>query len=427
MFHKTVLPNGVRVVTGEAAQYRSASVSLYFGVGSRHENAAEAGVSHFLEHMLFKGTESRPTARAVSETVEGVGGVLNAGTGREYTTYWAKLPSGHAFDALDLLADMVRHSVIAQEEVERERRVIQEEIKGQQDSPPRQARELLSRLLWPDHPLGREVAGTHETVEGITRDDLLTHLGAYTGGNLVVACGGDVRHGAAVEWADGALGDLPSGEGNPPAASRKPDEGAVGLVGKPVQQASFCLGVPALSYHDPRRYALTVLDSVLGGGMSSRLFLEVRERRGLAYSVGCSVQEYADDGAFVVSAGVAPEKLAQSLHAVWEQLDLLREEPVSEEDLARIKRYIKGRTVMSLEGSRGLLTWAGLQELLRGQIREPEEALALVDAVTAGDVQELARELFEQEQVRLSVCGPFEDDREIEIHWREAVESGQPR
>lgn len=421
MFQKTVLPNGVRVVTAEAPQYPSTTVSLYIAAGARHDEDALGGTAHFLEHMLFKGTEERPSARQISETVEAVGGILNAGTGREYTTYWAKLPSEHSRRALDLLSEMVQRPLVAPDEVERERRVILEEIKGHADQPPRLARELLNQLLWPEDRLGREIAGTEETVKSISRDDLCAYLQRhYTGSNIVVACGGRIEHTDVVRWAEQELHGLPA-EGcttsTPPARS----EGRFGLVGRPVQQASLCLGFPALSYHDPRRYALVVLDAVLGGGMSSRLFLEVRERRGLAYSVGSGAQEYADAGAYVISAGVAPETLAQSVRAVWEQLDRLRTEQVSPEDLARVKSYVKGRTVMSLEGSKGLASWGGMQELLRGYIREPDEALALVDDVTPEDVQSLAGDLFDAEAASLAVAGPFEDEREIRDVWREAV------
>ncbi len=416
MYERTVLPNGVRVVSAHAPHSYSTALSLYFGVGSRHESVEESGVSHFLEHMLFKGTRNRPSARAVSETVEGVGGVLNAGTGREYTTYWTKLPAEYSERGLELLADMVQYPLIDAEEVERERRVILEEIKGREDSPGRLAVGMLDGLLWSDQPLGREVAGTEDSVSGITREHLATHAARYyTSGNLVVACAGPVEHERVVDWAGQALRDVAVGNGDHVVApGHTRNERRVGLAGKPVKQANFSLGFPAISYEDPRRYALNVLDSVLGGGMSSRLFLEVRERRGLAYSVGSYAQQYRDDGAFIVHAAVAPEQLGHSLGAVFEQLDRLATEPLSEDDLARVKRYIKGRTIMGLEGSRGLAAWGGRQELLRDRIRSIDEVLAEVDAVTTEDVMALAGEMFVPGVCCIAVVGPFEDAGEIE-------------
>ncbi len=416
MYEKTVLPNGVRVVSAYAPQSYSTAISLYFGVGSRHESMELSGVSHFLEHMLFKGTQCRPSARAISEAVEGVGGMLNAGTGREYTTYWTKLPAEYTERGLSLLADMAQHSLIEPEEVERERRVILEEIKGREDSPGRLAVGILDGLLWSEQPLGREVAGSEDTVSGITREHMAAHAARYyTAGNLVVSCAGPVEHERVVAWASDVLRDIATGSGEQGVVpGHTGGARRVELAGKPVKQANFSLGFPAISYEDPRRYALNILDSVLGGGMSSRLFLEVRERRGLAYSVGSYAQQYRDDGAFIVHAAVAPEQLGASLGAVFEQLDRIATEPLDADDLARVKRYIKGRTVMGLEASRGLATWGGRQELLRDRIRDLDEVLAEVDAVTAEDVLALAGAIFVPGVSCLAVVGPFEDAGEIE-------------
>ncbi len=416
MYEKTVLPSGVRVVSVYAPQSYSTAISLYFGVGSRHETMELSGVSHFLEHMLFKGTQSRPSARAVSETVEGVGGVLNAGTGREYTTYWTKLPAEYSERGLSLLADMAQHPLIEPDEVERERRVILEEIKGQEDSPGRLAVGMLDGLLWSAQPLGREVAGSEDTVQAITREHLTAHASRYyTADNLVVSCAGPVQHEQVVAWSSDALRDIAAGNGGQAVVpGLTGGVRRVGLADKPVKQANFSLGFPAISYEDPRRYAMNILDAVLGGGMSSRLFLEVRERRGLAYSVGSYAQQYRDDGAFIVHAAVAPEQLGHSLGAVFEQLGRLATAPLDADDLARVKRYIKGRTVMGLEGSRGLATWGGRQELLRDRIRGLDEVLAEVDAVTAQDVMALACAIFIPGVSCLAVIGPFEDAGKIE-------------
>lgn len=414
MIEKTTLPNGVRVVTAAAPSSYSTALSLYFGVGSRYEEASQSGISHYLEHMLFKGTLSRPTARQVSETVEGVGGVLNAGTGREYTVYWSKLPADYSFQGFELLADMTRNSLLVPEEVERERGVILEEIKGREDSPGRLVSEMMDQLLWTEQPLGRPVAGTEQTVRDLQRSDLLWHLERhYRSDNLVVSCAGPVAHERVVEWASNAFGTLQPGAQSVVSPAVPTSRPGAALAGKPVKQATFSLAFPAISYNDPRRYALNVIDALLGGGMSSRLFLEVRERRGLAYSVGSHTQQYADDGAFVVHASVSPDTLRQSFDAVYDQLRRVCSEPLEAEDLARLKRYIKGRTVMGLEGSRGLASWAGSQELLRGRVREPDEVLKQVEAVTREDVLSLASEVFAGSP-SLAVVGPFEDIGEIE-------------
>ncbi len=418
MFEKSVLPNGVRVVTAHSPYSYSTALSFYFGVGSRCESDVEAGVSHFLEHMLFKGTARRPSARQVSEAVEGVGGVLNAGTGREHTVYWTKLPAEYSHDAFDLLADMVQNSLLLPEETERERRVILEEIKGREDSPGRLVSALVDKLLWTDQPLGREIAGTEDTVAAISTADLHSHRERhYRADNVVVSCAGPVAHEQVVEWASESLGQMHGGERIAPSPAMTTSTPRAGLVGKPLKQATFSLAFPAISYVDERRYTLSVLDAVLGGGMSSRLFLEVRERQSLAYSVGSHTQQYADDGAFLVHASVAPEALGHSLEAVYEQLWRVCVEPLEQDELARIKRYIKGRLVMGLEGSRGLASWAGRQELLRERIWEPTEVLAQVDEVSPQDVLSLASEIFDAPP-SLAVVGPFEDVGEIELLLR---------
>lgn len=415
MFEKSVLPNGVRVVTAHSPYSYSAALSFYFGVGSRYEDAMEAGVSHFVEHMLFKGTSRRPSARQISEAVEGVGGVLNAGTGREHTVYWTKLPAEYSHEGFDLLADMVQNSLLLPEETERERGVILEEIKGREDSPGRLVSSLVDKLLWSEQSLGREIAGTEDTVGAISRADLDGHHDRhYRADNLVVSCAGPLAHEQVVEWASESLGQMRPGERVSPGPAETTSEPRAGLVGKPLKQATFSLAFPAISYVDERRYTLGVLDAVLGGGMSSRLFLEVRERQSLAYAVGSHTQQYADDGAFLVHASVAPETLGRSLDAVYEQLERVCVEPLEQEQLARIKRYIKGRLVMGLEGSRGLAFWAGRQELLRERIWWPEEVLAQVDEVSPQDVLSLASEIFESAP-SLAVVGPFEDVDEIEL------------
>jgi predicted Zn-dependent peptidase len=416
MHQSATLANGVRLLTARMPHVRSVSVALFFRVGSRYESVAQAGASHFIEHMLFKGTAKYPTAQAISEAIEGVGGVLDAATDKELTVYSAKIAS-HRFDlAMDVLTDMVRAPLLDVREVEKERRVIVEEINMYRDSPQEWVGVLADEMMWPDGPLGREVAGTRETVQRISRDELGDfHARYYLPGSLVLSIVGDVEHDAAHATAERLLGDWPAGA--PPSWTPCPPPAGVPRVHierRKTEQTNLCLVAPGLPHAHPATYALTLLNSVLGDGMSSRLFLQVREQQGLAYDVSSAPMSYYDTGSFIVYAGVEPGQTAPALRAILAEIARLRTEPVPEAELQRAKEYTKGRMALRLEETHSVASWLGTQEALRGEVIELDESMLRLDAVTPEDVRRLAGSLFQDDALRLAVIGPNSNEAELE-------------
>lgn len=408
MYRKTTLENGLRVISTTLPHVRSLSLTVVVGAGSRHESLDRSGLAHFVEHMLFKGTERRPTAKEIAEAIEGVGGVFNAETDKETTTYWVKVAAAHWPVALDIVSDVLRRSRFAPDELERERRVIIEELHMVADTPGELVNVLIDEVLWEGHPLGRDVAGTPETVARLTRDDLLAFVRTfYTPGNLIVAVAGPLDHAQIVQDIAVALGDWPPGD--PPGW--QPFEGAqpgprVRVIYRKTEQAHFCLGFPGLAYTHPQRYALGLLNIILGEAMSSRLFLELRERRGLAYEVHSSVHHYRDTGALVIYAGVDPRRIEEAIQVVREQTLALRAGPDPAE-LARAKEYLKGRLLLSLEDTRNLALWLGGQELRYGRVLSVEEVLAQIDRQSPDDLRAVAEAVLRPERQNLAVVGPF--------------------
>ncbi len=411
---KTVLPNGVRVLSFSMPHVRSVSMILTFDIGSRYETDEHAGISHFIEHMLFKGTTSRPSPEQVAEEIEGVGGILNAYTSREQTGYWAKVPSTHFARSFGVLADMVRNSLFDQEELDRERGVIIEEIRAGDDDPSSLVWRLSDEIVWDGQAVGRPIAGSEESVGRIDRAAMLDYLHRhYAPANLVISVAGNVEHADVVRQAEEWFGTLPSGEPLPlTPASLLQTAPRAGLISRTDKQANVVLAIPGLSYHDERRYVQRTLDVILGEGMTSRLFIEIRERRGLAYSVGSYFNQLADTGNGAIYAGVDPGKTRETVAAIVGELRKLRETPVPADELARSKELRKGRMLMSLEDSYAMASWLGSSELLYGFVPTPEEVAAKVDAVTVADVQALATELFTPERYSLALVGPFEDEAE---------------
>lgn len=410
-YEKTQLANGIRIVTTRMPHVRSATVIIYVRVGSRYESDCLAGISHFLEHMLFKGTERRPDPVLISEAIEGVGGIMNASTGRESTDYWVKVPSAHLGLAFDVLADMLRHPLFDPVELEKERHVIVEEIHGIRDTPDDYVHDLVDQALWNGHPLGRPIIGSEETVEAITRDELIAYLREhYRADRLVIAAAGDLLHEQVVELVEQYFGDLEPGPPGDPHPARLDDaRPSVQLLGRPTEQAHLCLAWPALPYTDERRFVQGMLDAVLSSGMSSRLFKEIRERQGLAYEVYGYLREYADVGQGVVYTGTDVERAERALRAVRNELEKLVREPVPTEELERMKELRVGRIVMGLEDSRAVASWIGGQELVFGEVLTPEEVIARIRAVTSEEIQALAQELFHPDRFALAVIGPFDD------------------
>ncbi|MGC4107779.1 MAG: pitrilysin family protein [Thermomicrobiales bacterium] len=412
LYLKSTLANGVRVVTGPMSGVRSASLIFSYNVGSRVEPDPVAGVSHFLEHMLFKGTERRPDPLTISEEIEGVGGIVNAATGRESTSYWCKVPSTHTGLAFDVLADMIRNSLFDETEIGKERKVIIEEIRSTQDIPEDLVHDLIDQTVWGNDPIGRDIAGSEETVRAMDRATLVDFLARnYTPDRLVIAAGGDVRHEDIVALAEKYFGDLaPAGERNVAnVVTVTQDAKRIAVLNRETEQAHLCIGFPAVSYRDKRRYAQATIEAILSGGMSSRLFQEIREKRGLVYSVYGYFRGYEDVGQGVIYAGTDLERVEEAVEAIVGELKKLRDVPVPAEELEHTKTLRKGRLLMGLEDSRSVASWIGSQEATYGEIKTPEEVMELIDSVTVEDVQSLASDLIREELMSLSLIGPYED------------------
>src|SRR3990170_1595362 len=337
-YQKTTLDNGLRVISVSMPHTRSVSVNIFVGTGSRYESDAEAGISHFAEHMFFKGTERRPTAREISEAIDGVGGVINAGTDREMTVFWAKVARPHFALAFDVLVDIMRNSRMDATEVEKERLVVIEEINMLRDDPREWVDVLIDETLLPCQPLGRDVIGTKETVSSFDRAAVLGYIDRhYSPNNTVVSVAGNVDHSHVLELVQQTLGDWPSG--NPGAwhpAVQKQAAPVCRVEWKKTEQAHFCLAVPALSSQDPDRFALDLLNVILGEGMSSRLFQEIREKRSLAYDVHSYVSHFLDTGAATVYAGVDPTRIEGALEGVIGELERLKDD-LPEQEIVKAK------------------------------------------------------------------------------------------
>ncbi|HEV2122375.1 MAG TPA: pitrilysin family protein [Chloroflexota bacterium] len=415
MYEKTVLPNGLRVVSSTMPHTRSASVSIFVGAGSRYESDEIAGVSHFLEHMLFKGTRRRPTAREISEEIEGIGGVMNAGTDKELTVYWAKVGDHRFANTIDLLADSLRNSLLDPLELEKERAVILEELAMTEDSPGEIVSLLIDEVVWPNQPLGRDTGGSPDSVRAITRDDVIRYMEElYTPQNTVVAVAGNVSHQEVVDRAAEHLGDWetrPHGRWYP--ADIPDDTPRVRLRTKKTEQAHICLGLPGVSSAHPDRYALDVLNSVLGEGMSSRLFLELREQRGLCYDVHSYVNHYLDTGSAVISASVDPRNVAEALRSIVDEIEKMSDR-IPEKELTKAKEFIKGRLQLRMEDTRAVASWLGGQELLRREILTVDDVLTIVDDVQLDELQRVAQYLLRPDQFRLALVGPYRSEARFE-------------
>lgn len=412
---KTTLDNGLRIITAGMPHIRSVSTCIYVGTGSRYEPDTIAGISHFIEHMLFRGTPNHPTPKEIAEAIEGVGGILNGATGKELSLYWCKVAQQHFAHAFGVLADMVLHAKFDAEDITKERQIIIDEINMTLDSPSQRVEMLIDDLLWPNHPLGRDVAGYKESVNATTRDAILDYLGGhYQPGNTVISIAGNIDHEAAVATVSDVFGDWT----NPALPSEylpyeRQTTQRLFLETKDTEQVHLCLGIHGLSLLDPRRFALDLLNVILGEGMSSRLFTEVRDKQGLAYSISSHSEHYHDSGSITIYAGVEPEKVETATEVILEQVELLKE-PVSESELSRARELATGRLLLGMEDSRSVAGWMGGQEILTGRILSTDQVIAIVDAITAEDIQHLARELLAGERLRLAVVGPVPQDEPLE-------------
>lgn len=411
MYQKTTLENGLRLITATMPETRSVSICFFIGVGSRYETDAQAGISHFIEHLCFKGTPRRPTASEICTAIEGVGGILNAGTDKELTIYWAKVAQLHFPLALDVLADILLNPKFDPVEIEKERQVVIEEIHMSKDAPSQQVNLLIDELLWPGHPLGRDIAGSKESVMGIDREMILEYVKSqYVPGNTVLAIAGNIQHQEAIDAVSQAVANWPRRQPHPGYTNyQKQPNPRLRVIKRDIEQAHLCLALPGLSLFHPERFTLDLLNVILGEGMSSRLFTEIRDNLGLAYSIHSSVDHFLDSGSVTVYAGVEPKNLPVAIKAILEQLSKLKE-PIPESEISKAKELSKGRLLLRMEDSRSVAGWAGGQEILTGQILVPDQVVSIIDAITADELTKVARKLLVGDGLRLAVVSPLAEE-----------------
>jgi len=415
LYRKSTLDNGLRIITSTMPQTRSVSVSFFIGTGSRYEADSQAGISHFIEHLCFRGTARRPTAHDISTAIEGVGGILNGGTDKELTVYWCKVAQPYLETALNVLVDMLINSRFDPEDIEKERQVIIEEINMSNDSPQQRMGMLIDELLWPGHPLGRDIAGNRDSVGNITREIMLGYLaGHYHPGNTVIAAAGDIQHKEMVSMVEQALGKW---KGQQPQTGFLTFEEApfprLRIESRELEQVHLCLALPGLPLLHPKRFAIDLLNVILGEGMSSRLFTNIRDKLGLAYSISSYIDHFLDTGSLIIAAGVEIKNLQVAVKAIIEELNQLRA-TIPEPELNKAKEFTKGRLLLRMEDSRSVAGWMGGQELLTGRILTIDEVVSIVDSITAEELQTLARELLTGEKLRLAIVGPVPPDEPLE-------------
>ncbi len=410
MINRDVLPNGVRIVTESIDYVQSASIGVWVGVGARDESDDLRGISHVIEHMLFKGTKKR-TAQQIADEIDTVGGYLNAFTDKEYTCYYSKVLSEYIDVAVDVLSDMFLNSVIDPVELKREQNVILEEIKRHEDQPDDLVHDVFFQLMWPHHVLGKPVIGTSETVASFTNQHLFGYMHKrYTPDTIVVSAAGNLEHKQIVEMVAARFGDLKGSRADWREPNTTPDfQVATKLVNKPVEQVHVVMGVPGFDQLDDRRYTVSLLDTVLGGGMSSRLFQEIREKRGLAYSVGSYSVGYREGGIFGVYAGTSPDTAGEVVSIVEEEFAKVVEHNIADNELIRAKNQIRGSLVMSQESMSSRMMRMGKNELVHDRVIPLDEIMAKVQAIDLESVHNVAKTLFGTGTYTMAQVGPFEE------------------
>lgn len=414
MYDKTVLDNGLRVITSAMPHSRSVCLVALLGTGSCYESKEEAGISHFAEHLFFKGTERRPTSKEITQDIEGVGGIINGGTDKEITVYWCKVAGPHFSIALDVLCDLLLNSRFDSKDIEKERQVITEEINMNLDTPQQRVNMLIDELLWPEQPLGREVTGYKDTVSSLTREQLLKYLARrYMPNNTVLSVAGNIQHKQAMAQIEPLFHKWPAGElVTGYATNDRQTEARLRVESKDIEQAHLCLAVHGFSRSHPQRFTIDLLNTVLGGGMSSRLFTEIRERKGLAYDIHSYTEHFLDSGSFGIYAGVDPEKTETALAAILEELSEIKK-GIATSELTRAKELSKGRLYLRFEDSQNVALWYGSQEILLREILDIDDVISIVDGITIDELQEVARKTLTDSGLSLAITGPIKGNSAI--------------
>lgn len=411
----TRLDNGLRIITAKIDQTKAASLLFLFGVGSRYEEKNISGISHFLEHMFFKGTEKRPTTLDISKELDGVGAAYNAFTSEENTGYYVHVPSAHFDLGLDVLTDMIFNSKFDEAEIAKEKGVIVEEINMYEDEPRGKVESVAKELIYGDQPLGRKITGEKETVTAFTRDNFVDYKKAhYNPENMVIAAVGNISN----ETLDKIKEKFSKMEKAPKNEYQKVKEDQTApqakVFYKETEQSHFILGFRSLPRTDKKRPSLKILTNLMGQMMSSRLFIEVREKRGLCYYVNADMADFRDTGFWAVSAGVDNNRIEEALEVILKEVEKLKNEPVGGEELKRAKENLKGHLYLNLEDSLSVASYLAEQELFWDKIQDPDEIAAEYDKVTVEDIQELAKELFIAKNLNLALVGPFKEKEKFE-------------
>lgn len=406
-YERETLPNGLRILVSEMPETRSVSLAVYVGVGSRVEDRTNSGTAHFLEHILFKGTAKRPAAQDISRAIEGVGGVVNASTDKEVTVFWSRMVARHYLLALDVIADMLRAPLLRPEDVDQERKVVLEELRMYRDQASDRVHGLIDELLYPNHPLGWETAGKEKVVAALTPDGLRGFMDrGYAPDRTVIALAGRLDAKEAMTAVKAHFGDMSRREPLRSKPAPAPSRTQAKHVVKRGEQAHLCVGWRGVPQAHPDRYALDMLNAVLGEGMSSRLFVELREKRALAYDVHSYGTTFVDAGHLVIYAGVAPASAGEALAVSLDQVARLRDEPVGEAEIMHVRDFAKGRIELRLEDTRGVSGWLASQEMFLGRVRTVEELCAIIDSIGPADIQRVARQYLRPELAYVAAVGP---------------------
>lgn len=417
-YNRKVFSNGLRVITIPMPSFESVTVLVMAGAGSRYEDRKTSGISHFLEHMAFKGTQKRPTAMDISSLIDGMGGEFNAFTGKETTGYYIKAAKDKMEIAIDILSDMLLNSKFESAEIEKEKGVIIEEINLYEDMPARKIGDIYEQLLYGDTPMGWDIAGDKEVIRSITRVDFTTYLDElYSASNLTVVVAGGIDSEEAFGLVDAYFKPMKQFQTKTfDQVHETQTKPALLIKQKQTEQIHIAMGVRTIPISSPKRYPLSMLSAILGGGSSSRLFHEIREKRGLGYYVRTSSDEYADVGTLVSTAGIDPKRVTEAVEVMTSEYSKVSrgEMALTDEEITRAKEYMKGHLVLDLEDSRSVSGFYAHQELLEEKIETPEEVLAQIDKVTKEDIESVGKEFIKEQTLNLAVIGNFTDGQKLE-------------
>lgn len=407
-YHTKRLANGTQLVLAPLHETKAVTVLILYRIGSRYEPQSLNGCSHFIEHLMFKGTKKRPSTLLISKELDGVGAEYNAFTSKDHTGYYIKLAADELPLALDILEDMLYHSLFLQKEIDRERQVVIEEINMYEDNPTMQIDDIFEQAFYPNHPLGRSIAGPREVIRSVTRQRLLAFRDRfYLPSNMLVACAGRFESQAMQATLTKLFGRAPASRRAPRFSpfTRRALPLRLKVKHKETEQTHLMLGFPGYSYFHPDYYPLALLSLILGGTMSSRLFISIRERQGLCYMIRSGVTVYEDTGNVAIQAGLDTSRLKPALTAILREVERMRATPVRREELHRAKEYFRGKLVLELEDSESLANWVGKQQLLVGKIETPDAKLARINRVTIEDIQRVARAALRFDRMALALIG----------------------